>query len=562
MTAKKLNTLEKLEMKDTVLEYITNPQFPVPPTWPRFKPLQTVGDIWEEAKDEHKFVVLVFEDDGSIVGREVILDLVDYPSVLVRTMHKKDVEKFGIIKYPSLYIINKDSSFQHLASGSGMIDSDRHRFVDKLLSMMGLFDSEGRRIKVNHDSDKHGGGEGGNVVKFQQAREDTPAKHQPIPSTVTGVHMQDLESALHYAFRQEVAICKTIDGPKLDALRNFVSALAKYFPGRGEVSRFLWKLVDYLGSLDMPLTGDSWVSAIDTLQGKEAFLPDQVHWVSCQGSQSRYRGYPCSVWTLFHVLTVAANNQQSSAVNALEVPMAIRGYMEHFFGCSECSQHFIQMASTLEKDIHRPADAVLWLWAAHNKANKRLHGDDSEDPQHPKIQFPSAQDCPECHKPPSDSDYVPGWNSSAVASFLGKFYGKENIIQDALTLAGDAAEGSRSGKEEMDWWEKKQGDGDLKKIQEQHEQKKRRKAANFALGDQVPAEKLRLEINDLPAVDYHSQRGSGLLISRWGFSRLDFGVCMVFYVMCAAIIVILYYHFIVQRKFKVPCVKYFKNSWV
>ena len=45
----------------------------------------------------------------------MILDLLDYPSVLVRTMLKKDVKKFGILKYPSLYIINKDSSFQHLA---------------------------------------------------------------------------------------------------------------------------------------------------------------------------------------------------------------------------------------------------------------------------------------------------------------------------------------------------------------------------------------------------------------------------------------------------------------
>ena len=39
--------------------------------------------------------------------------------------------------------------------------------------------------------------------------------------------MEDMESALLYAFRHEVAVCKIIDGPKLDALRNFVTALAK-----------------------------------------------------------------------------------------------------------------------------------------------------------------------------------------------------------------------------------------------------------------------------------------------------------------------------------------------
>lgn len=41
-------------------------------------------------------------------------------------------------------------------------------------------------------------------------------------------------------------------------------------------------------------------------QDKEAFLPYQVRWVGCQGSHPRYRGYPCSMWTLFHTLTVAA----------------------------------------------------------------------------------------------------------------------------------------------------------------------------------------------------------------------------------------------------------------
>ena len=50
-----------------------------------------------------------------VVLSQVILDLVDYPSILVRRIQKKNVDKFGITKYPSLYIINKDSSFQHLA---------------------------------------------------------------------------------------------------------------------------------------------------------------------------------------------------------------------------------------------------------------------------------------------------------------------------------------------------------------------------------------------------------------------------------------------------------------
>ena len=56
------------------------------------------------------------------------------------------------------------------------MDSDRHRFVDKLLSMMGFFDSQGRRIKIPAHPDNAAGGEGGQMVQFQEARDGRPAK--------------------------------------------------------------------------------------------------------------------------------------------------------------------------------------------------------------------------------------------------------------------------------------------------------------------------------------------------------------------------------------------------
>lgn len=48
-------------------------------------------------------------------------------------------------------------------------------------------------------------------------------------------------------------------------------------------------------------------------------------------------------------------------------------------------------------ETKRPEDAVLWLWMAHNRANKRLSGDASEDPHFPKQQFPNVNICPQCH---------------------------------------------------------------------------------------------------------------------------------------------------------------------
>ncbi|XP_076455158.1 sulfhydryl oxidase 1-like [Babylonia areolata] len=576
---------DEVSLKAQILNYVTKPEFTAPPTWPRLSPLRSLGDIWNEATDEHKLVVVVFEEENSIVGREVILDLVDFPGLLVRCMLREAVEKFGSFTYPSLYTINRDSSFQLLARGGGMVDTDRHAFVNKLLSLLHFEDSEGKRIHIDQQQGVVKPANAGNVVQFEQEGEEKGVKKKEEgeeeekkspPVTVVnsqpaskGVHLQDLLSGLHYAFRQEVAICKTIDGAKLDALRNFVSVLAKFFPGSPQVSQFLWKLVELLRGQEQ-LTGESWVKLIEGAQDKDAFLPDKIRWVGCRGSHPGYRGYPCSMWTLFHTLTVAAYEHTGSAVNAQEVPLAVRGYMEHFFGCQECSRNFLRMAASMERDIHRPLDAVLWLWAAHNKANRRLHGEPSEDPQHPKVQFPSAQDCPPCHRPQSVNPPYTGWDAPAVALFLVRFYGKDGIILDAATTAEDEegeekeSEDGAAEEGEMDWWEKQQRQQDLKKIRELREQKKKRKleqtqqreARRRERGEEVEGGRGRrgggARRQQGPDVIkesvHHRQLGEG-----WGLNSIDVGVCLVFYVSCAIIILILYYHFVVQRRFRLPC---------
>lgn len=36
------------------------------------------------------------------------------------------------------------------------------------------------------------------------------------------------------------------------------------------------------------------------------FLTSHIKWVGCQGSRPELRGYTCSLWKLFHTLTVEA----------------------------------------------------------------------------------------------------------------------------------------------------------------------------------------------------------------------------------------------------------------
>lgn len=157
---------------------------------------------------------------------------------------------------------------------------------------------------------------------------------------------------------------------------------------------------------------------------KEAYLTKNRRWHACQGSKPRFRGYPCSLWTLFHTLTVncgAKRKMMGEDDDGLDTMKKIRDYIKHFFGCTKCVEHFTKMAANIDHEVKTHDEAILWLWKAHNKANKRLHGDDSEDPKHPKIQFPSKEMCKDC------KDDNGEWKREVVLQFLKDHYGVDNI---------------------------------------------------------------------------------------------------------------------------------------
>ncbi len=54
--------------------------------------------------------------------------------------------------------------------------------------------------------------------------------------------------------------------------------------------------------------------------------------------------------------------------------------------------------------------AIMWLWRTHNRVNKRLSGDLTDDPQRPKTQFPAPAMCGKCwstHRGMHQLQYVP-----------------------------------------------------------------------------------------------------------------------------------------------------------
>ena len=80
------------------------------------------------------------------------------------------------------------------------------------------------------------------------------------------------------------------------------------------------------------------------------------------------RGYTCGLWRLFHTLTLVAVK-----ANGTEGAMdAINGYVENFFGCQECSEHFRAMVKRDDILTQESTTAqALWLWKAHNEVNLR-----------------------------------------------------------------------------------------------------------------------------------------------------------------------------------------------
>ncbi|KAK2539855.1 Qsox1, partial [Columba guinea] len=244
------------------------------------------------------------------------------------------------------------------------------------------------------------------------------------------VYMADLESTLHYSLRVEAARPAKLSGAQLAAFKCYVALLVKYFPGRPCVQTYLQILDGWLRNWTEPeLPRNALKEAVKNNRDAShpAVLPTNVTWVGCQGSEPQFRGYPCGLWTLFHLLTVQAAQSGPDKELPLEVLNTLRCYVRHFFGCRDCAQHFEAMAAKSMDQVAGREESVLWLWSHHNEVNARLAGGDTEDPNFPKLQWPPPDLCPQCHK---EERGVHAWDEPAVLTFLKGHFSPANIHLD------------------------------------------------------------------------------------------------------------------------------------
>ena len=248
------------------------------------------------------------------------------------------------------------------------------------------------------------------------------AKKPPIKASSKAVSLlpvplQDVTSAVVYGLQRELLRLPLVSAganataadPRLELLMaerrgafdEWLSALAQLMPGvrnraamaalssraaeHAQINLQTWS--DVLWAADSPLLPDG-------------AAPGGIAWHGCRGSGAT-RGYPCGLWMLFHSM-VARATDASAALHALA---AIRGYVLHFFGCRDCSDHFLKLVNDASdlmplaaESAPSPDQAQLWLWRAHNRVNQRLNatGGSAEFVGEPKLQWPTARMCPEC----------------------------------------------------------------------------------------------------------------------------------------------------------------------
>ncbi|XP_044898665.1 sulfhydryl oxidase 2 [Felis catus] len=498
-----------------------------PPACPPLGPVRPSDILSLLDSRDGRYVAILFESNGSYVGREVILDLLPYENIVVKRALDTDkafLEKLGVSSVPACYLIYPNGSHGLINVGKPL----RSFFSSYLKSLPDV------RKKLLSVPERPNRAETPEIVVW---REFDRSK----------LYTADLESGLHYLLRVELAAHKSLAGAELQTLKDFVTVLAKLFPGRAPVRKLLETLQEWLASL--PLDRIPYNAVLDLANNKMRisgiFLINHIKWVGCQGSRPEFRGYTCALWKLFHTLTVQAGAHPEALDGTgfegdpQAVLQSIRRYVRTFFGCKECAEHFEELAKESMDSVRSADQAILWLWKKHNLVNNRLAGHLSEDPKFPKVPWPSPDLCPACHE---EVKGLHSWNEGQVLLFLKQHYGSGNLVDTYAEEQGDASD--RGGERERGRASPEKPRGDQR--------------AESARPPSVLPPRPRLSEGSQLGLDGRLQSVSWAEGRReaeavvpflgMGFSSLDMSLCVVLYVASSLFLMMMYFFFRVRSK--------------
>jgi thiol oxidase len=473
----------------TILEFFSSSPrgVKVPSSWPNLLPLNVsdARSLIEETdlknkSSSNKPVLIIVEQEESnneakdssvtpTVGTEVILDLSAYSDFISihRLFHSAVTSKS---LFPSL--TKPGGSFEDnlpaLLRVKDTLPMMVHPVDVQLLLTSASGPSMSRKAIVDYVADNFLKGVFVDPIEKlspslsdlegeEDDEEESSTEAGVLPNGFTNkVHMIDLYNALRYSFYHEVLLHQSFNQSQVRSLQKYFVVLNKFFPFDNEnPRRFIRRMTQWIHARNQ--TTSSALQAI-MKAGSEGFLFPLRNYITCRGSRSELRGYPCSLWLLFHTLTVSeyeyfrTQSKKDSNFHGTHLVLpAMKEYISHFFTCKDCSDHFAQMAQGLEQDLVHDNSSVLWLWRKHNEVNGRLAGrQESEDPLFPKTQYPPIDVCPDCNiggnldaialDQGSPSDHKTTvlssslqFNETRVLNFLVSRYQKASLIKKGIT---------------------------------------------------------------------------------------------------------------------------------
>jgi len=407
--------------------------------WPNLLPVEVdqgspVG-LWDGGAI---LAIIMAEEVNATMGSEVLLDIwstvikLKVPLNIVRVEGKEGediLSHHSVTQSPGIVALRKDGSLVDNFPGQ---KPTRKAWFAAIKDFIWARSSELSLSQQNIKGLDNGGGGPAVATPSKEEKLRTASKKEIIARRFK-VFASDLEKAVHYSIAHEVAQHSSITGETLQALQEYVAVLEKYFPGRMEMMLFLREVRKWVGGHQDTVRGEdlqSWITGYQTKHG----LKPASEWIGCKGSQARYGGYPCGLWSLWHSLTIS---QAAAHIgDPREVLKAMQGFIEHFFGCRECARHFqqaIQDGQAIKEEVETHDDAVLFLWKVHNKANMRLQGDISEDPVFPKMVFPPREFCKECYGNSQGLNLWDEFDRARVLDFLRQLYSQNRLLQQGLS---------------------------------------------------------------------------------------------------------------------------------
>ncbi|XP_017058548.1 sulfhydryl oxidase 1-like [Drosophila ficusphila] len=398
-------------------EYIPRNDFgPGQPNFRRLKSGETAKSLFQSYQDAQspvEFIVVVLEQRSRpgiqiLIGRNTLLDLLPYKEVAVR--YSVDPNIFANFGLPpsneKLAIFGRAGSAQYLHPSTNTSEA--------YVQVVGEF-LEKQNIKPVPPLPAPKEKNDGSFLDIQKQAILAEVLKPPAK-----VYRADLEQAIDKLLHVELQKWVSYEKENYRALTNIITLISDFNPLNKDGKVLLTTLRKELSTKQTIKGSDLKTLVATSKMGLRIFKARR--YIGCIGSRPLLRSFTCSLWTLFHYLTVEAAKPPQ-----LEPPgsvlNAVHGFAKYFFGCTDCSQHFQQMAIRRNLTSVKSYDEqILWLWAAHNEVNQRIAGDPiTEDPKFKKIQFPSSENCPPCR------DSKGEWVNEEVLKYLKSLYDKKNL---------------------------------------------------------------------------------------------------------------------------------------